>query len=88
MKKEISLLKSNNYITKIFLFCSLVIISIGGTSAFALDLMGPPVTNLRQSQFQSAIEYSQSSIKLQLVNGIYNDDVIGGLFLLWLQLRK
>ena len=78
MKKETSILKNENVI--FLLFCSLAIINMGGTSAFALDLMGPPVTNLRQSQFQSAIEYSQSSIKLQLVNGIYNDDVIGGLF--------
>ena len=77
MKKVTSVLNSRNVITSILLFCSLAIINIGGTSAFALDLMGPPVTNLQQSQFQSGIEYSQSTMDIELVNGTWSRYVVG-----------
>jgi len=77
MKKVTSVIKGKNVITSIMLFCSLAIINTGGTSAFALDLIGSPVANLQQSQLQSAIEYSQSTMDMELVNGRWKRYVVG-----------
>ena len=80
MKKGTAIPGNENIVTVCLLFFSFFIISMGGTSAFALDIMGPPVTNLKQTQFQTAFEYSQSTMKLQFVNGIYSDTVVGDSF--------
>ena len=80
MKKVTTIAKSKNMI-KFWLLCFMfVIVGLRGTSVFALDLMGPPTTNLQQSQFQTAIGYSQSSMELQLVNGTWSRYVVGDYF--------
>ena len=47
--------------------CVLVVLSSSVT--FAMDPLGPPITNLEPGQFQLGFEYSRSSIDFQLVNG-------------------
>ena len=46
-----------------------LIISLGGSQAFALDLMGPPSAETEKGMFRGGIEYSFSNIDLDLIEG-------------------
>ncbi len=47
----------------------LIMVSFGGSAAFALDPMGPPAAGLEQGQFRGALEYSYSEMDLELSKG-------------------
>ncbi|GEM_PF-972389 len=48
---------------------TLMIIGLGGSNVFALDLMGPPVTELEKGMFRGGIDYSSSTMDLELIEG-------------------
>jgi len=48
---------------------TLMIIGLGGSNVFALDLMGPPVADLENGMFRAGIDYAFSSIDLELIEG-------------------
>ena len=59
----------------------LILIGLGGSNAFALDLMGPPVAGLEKGMFRGGIEYSYSKMDLDLIEGqaiIYRNGVLLG----------
>jgi len=48
---------------------TLMIIGLGGSNVFALDLMGPPVNELEKGMFRGGIDYSSSTMELKLIEG-------------------
>jgi len=48
---------------------ALMIIGLGGSNVFAMDLMGPPVAGMEKGMFRGGIEYSFSKIDLDLIEG-------------------
>ena len=60
---------------------ALVITGLGGSNVYALDLMGPPTVDLEKGMFRGGIEYSFSSMDLDLIEGkatVYSDgDFLG-----------
>jgi len=57
-------------VSKIWLLAlALMIIGLGGSNVFAMDLMGPPTGNLEKGMFRGGIEYSYSSMDLDLIEG-------------------
>lgn len=62
--------KNNTYIWRLGL--ALVAISLSCSGAFALDPMGPPTTDLMGGQFELGIDYSNSTMDLELTNGKYS----------------
>ena len=69
MRSERITAKTENVI-KIWLLClAFIIIGLGGSNAFALDLMGPPTAELEKDMFRGGIEYSFSSMDLDLIEG-------------------
>lgn len=69
-------------IRKIWLLgLALVIVGLCGSNAFALDFLGPPVAEIEKNVFSAGIEYSLSSIDLDLVDGdliVYQNGVFLG----------
>ncbi len=47
----------------------LVAFGLGSSAAFALDLMGPPASGLKQGQFHAGVDYSYSQMDLKLTEG-------------------
>lgn len=56
-------------IRKIWLFGFALMIFWGGSNAFALDLLGPPTTELEKGMFRGGLEYAFSNIDLELKEG-------------------
>jgi hypothetical protein len=57
-------------IRKIWLLgLALVMVGLSGSNAFALDFLGPPVAEIEKEMFGAGIEYSFSSIDLDLIEG-------------------
>lgn len=48
---------------------ALMIIGLGGSNVFAMDLMGPPVAEMEKGMFRGGIEYSFSKMDLDLIEG-------------------
>ncbi|MBN2181516.1 MAG: hypothetical protein JW715_06355 [Sedimentisphaerales bacterium] len=48
-----------------------IVVVLYGTFAFALDPIGPPATNIEQSQFVIGAEFSHSEMDLELKNGMW-----------------
>ncbi|OHB62791.1 MAG: hypothetical protein A2168_02035 [Planctomycetes bacterium RBG_13_50_24] len=48
---------------------ALMIIGLGGSNASAMDLMGPPTAELEKGMIRGGIEYSSSSMYLELIEG-------------------
>lgn len=46
-----------------------MIIGLGGSNAFALDLIGPPTAELEKDVFRGGLEYSFSKMDLELIEG-------------------
>lgn len=63
--------KKNKYIWRLGL--TFVVISLSCSGAFALDPMGPSTTGLIQGQFELGIDYSSSTMDLELTNGKYSE---------------
>ena len=53
-------------------FCGVLlgVISLYGSSAMALDPLGPPVAGLTQGQFRAGLEYFYEDSEIALYNGI------------------
>jgi len=49
----------------------LVAFGLGSSACFALDLMGPPASGVRQGQFHIGADYSYSQMDLELKDGIW-----------------
>ena len=64
----------------------LVILGFCENNIFALDLLGPPVSDIQKWQANIGVDYSHSSVDMQLVNGEYlvktsgQDDISGELY--------
>lgn len=58
----------------------LMLVGLGSSPAFALDLMGPPTGSLRQGQFQAGVDYSYSTMDLKLTDGKWIEYLNGGFF--------
>jgi hypothetical protein len=69
-------------IRRIWLFgFALIMFGLCGPKAFALDMMGPPTAELEKGAFRAGIEYSQSTMELNLIEGraiIYRDGSLFG----------
>lgn len=60
-------LAKNENMREIWLLCFMImIVGMGSSTAFALDLMGPPTAGLKQEQFKVGIDYSYSKMDLEL----------------------
>jgi len=60
---------------------ALMIIGLGGSNVFAMDLLGPPTAGLEKGMFRGGLEYSFSSMDLDLMEGsatIYRDGELLG----------
>lgn len=51
---------------------ALVIIGLGGSNVFAIDPLGPPTGDLEKGMFRGGIEYSFSTMDLDLIEGKVN----------------
>jgi len=47
----------------------LMIIGLGGSNVFALDMLGPPTVELEKGMFRAGIDYSMSKTDLDLIEG-------------------
>ena len=57
-------------VSRILLLClALTIVGLGGSNAFALDLMGPPAAGLEKGMARGGIEYASSKTDLKLIEG-------------------
>jgi hypothetical protein len=63
--------KNSKYIRR--LAFTLVVISLSCSGALALDPMGPPTTGLVEGQFELGIDYSSSTMDLELTGGKYSE---------------
>lgn len=69
MKRGTTLIKINK-MTKIWLSgLAFVMVSLSGSTTFALDLFGPPVSNLLQGQYREGVEYSLGEMDIELIDG-------------------
>jgi hypothetical protein len=62
-----------------FLF---IFIFWSGTTAFALDSMGPPATNIENGQFNIGADFTHSNTDLELNNGVWTE-YLDGVFYDW-----
>ena len=69
MRSERITAKTENVIKIWLLVLAFIIIGLGGSNAFALDLMGPPTAELEKDMFRGGIEYSFSKMDLDLIEG-------------------
>ncbi len=77
MKRDFSLPKGKN-LKKFWLsgfVCLYVLLS--GSVTFALDPLGPSITNLEPGQFQLGFEYCSSSMDLKLNSGKWMEKILG-----------
>jgi len=57
-------------VSKIWLLSfALMILVLSGSNVFAMDLMGPPTAELEKGMFRGGIDYSYSSMDLELIEG-------------------
>jgi len=69
MKRGTTLIKTNK-MTKIWLSgLAFVMVGLSASTTFALDLLGPPVSNLLQGQYREGVEYSLSKMDMELIDG-------------------
>ena len=67
---RIERIPAKNNIRTIWLFgLAIMLIGFGGSNVFALDLLGPPTAELEKDMFRGGIEYSFSSMDLDLIEG-------------------
>jgi len=76
MKRGINLTTAKNR-RKWFLGFTLMIVGLGVSDAFALDPMGPPTAELKQGQFKIGIDYSYSTMDLELSEGTWIEHLDG-----------
>jgi len=78
MRRVITLAKAENRRKNLLLVLALVMVNLGGSAAFALDPMGPPVAGLLKGELKGQADYSRSTMDLKLSEGkgvVYIDGV-------------
>lgn len=71
--------KAENAIKIWLLALAFMIIGLGSSNVFAMDLLGPPTAELEKGMFRGGIDYSFSNMDLELIEGegsIYFDNAI------------
>lgn len=69
MKRGTTLEKPKNIRKNLLLGLVLIVVCLGGSSAFALDPMGPPVVGLLKGQYEGKFDYSYNKMDLKLTEG-------------------
>jgi len=69
MRSERIMTKTENVIKIWLLGFAFIIIGLGGSNAFALDLMGPPTAELEKDMFSVGLEYSFGKMDVDLIEG-------------------
>ena len=69
MRIERTTAKTENVIKIWLLGLAFIIIGLGGSNAFALDLLGPPTAEVEKGMFRGGIEYSFSEMDMKLIEG-------------------
>lgn len=69
MRRATSAKRTSNFTGVCFLGFALVISCLGRTTAFALDLMGPPACALREGDYKLTLDYSFSEMDIELTDG-------------------
>lgn len=75
-KKPNSNMFTEIWLTRLIFF----IISFGGTTAVALDPMGPPAANMEHGQFSVGADFSHSNTDLELTNGVWTENLDGAFY--------
>lgn len=57
-----------------------MVISLSSSVTFALDMMGPPTAGLEQGQFKAGVDYSDSTMDLKLIDGMWTEWLNGGFY--------
>ena len=70
MENEVNLSKGRK-MRKVTLFLGFLYICLYSPTAFGLDIMGPPATDLEYGQLKFGLDYSYSQVDLELNNGRY-----------------
>lgn len=72
--KRVATLAKTKKMRKIWLLgFALLMVGLGGSSAFALDTMGPPAAELLYGQFRGGVDYSYSSMDIKLIEGKWTE---------------
>jgi hypothetical protein len=80
MKKATTPAKTEN-MRKIWLSgFALMMVSLSGSTAFALDPMGPPAAGLKQGQVKAGVDYAYSKMDLELSEGTWIEFLDGVYF--------
>lgn len=82
MKTLMKLTKTDLFegiLSSVFIF---LIVGLSGTTAVALDPMGPPSTDIEHGQFSIGAEFSHSDTDLELTNGVWTE-YLDGVFYDW-----
>ncbi|UCC99879.1 MAG: hypothetical protein JSW66_08345 [Phycisphaerales bacterium] len=69
MRRGISTKRTGRVTTTYILGLALVMVGLGGSTAFALDPMGPPASALRQGDYKLTLDYSFSEMDFELTDG-------------------
>lgn len=77
MKRRANLTKAKNMSKIWFLSSALMIVGLCATEVFALDPMGPPTAGLRQGQFKVGVDYSYSTMDIELSEGQWIEHLDG-----------
>ena len=81
MRSEKITAKTENVIKIWLLGLTFIIIGLGGSNSFALDLMGPSTAELEKDMFSVGLDYSFSKMDLELIEGkgiVYRDGELWG----------
>ncbi|MHC4425140.1 MAG: outer membrane beta-barrel protein [Planctomycetota bacterium] len=77
MKRETAPVKARNMRKIRLLGFVLMVVGLSGSTAFALDPMGPPAAGLKQGQFKAGVDYSHSEMDLELSEGTWIEYIDG-----------
>ncbi|MHC4678987.1 MAG: hypothetical protein ACYTEK_09840 [Planctomycetota bacterium] len=73
MRRGISTKRTKHVMEVCYLGLALVLVSLGGPTALALDPMGLPASQLRQGDYKLILDYSFSEMDLELTNGAFSE---------------
>ena len=79
MKRDFSLPKGKNIQKRCLSGFVCILVLLSGSATFAMDPLGPSITNLEPGQLQLGIEYCSSSMDFKLDNGQWLEKSLGEL---------
>ncbi|MHC4556968.1 MAG: hypothetical protein ACYTFW_07225 [Planctomycetota bacterium] len=80
MKKATTLAKTEKIRKNWLLGFAIMMVSLSGSTAFALDPMGPPAAGLKQGQVKAGVDYAYSKMDLELSEGTWIEFLDGAYF--------